>query len=392
MPDNKDDFEMPAKGFVFWPVGTGDSTTIVVTDDIDLQVDLHHLTCSEDDDDPHAPIVDPLVDHLPRRNDKPYLSVFVLTHPDQDHCLGFADLLKRVQIGELWFSPRVFREFKTDLCDDAKAFQKEARRRVKKMIDANGQVASGDRLHLIGYDELLQEDEYKGFPRKHLTVPGNTITELDGEECAEVFRAFVHAPFKDDSDGERNDTSVALQVVLRSGKTECSALLLGDHRYPTIRRIFDRSKSVDLVWNVMLAAHHCSKSVMYWQDEGEKEESLKQALLDDMEEAELNPGYIVASSEPIPSSNEDGDNPPHAKAKARYEEIVNDAFICTQEHPNKKKPVPIVFELAKEGLSLRDSRSATTANTQRPIAAAVTVARGTQEPPKERVGFGRRHD
>jgi beta-lactamase superfamily II metal-dependent hydrolase len=43
-------------------------------------------------------LVDELVAKLPQRDGKPYLSCFVLTHPDQDHCRGFADLLKRVVI------------------------------------------------------------------------------------------------------------------------------------------------------------------------------------------------------------------------------------------------------------------------------------------------------
>ena len=388
MGKNEQKCQLPEQGFVFWPVGTGDSTTIAVNDEVRMQIDLHHMTCAEDDDDPHTPIVDRLVDLLPQRNDKPYLAVFVLTHPDEDHCLGFTDLLKRVIIGELWFTPRVFREYKADLCQDAKTFQKEAKRRVKKVIDAQGKVVSGDRVHLIGYDELLQEEDFNGFPRDQFTVPGNSITELDGEECKEAFRAFVHAPFKDDSDGERNDTSVALQVTLYRAAAEASALLLGDHCYPTIKRIFDRSKAADLAWNVMLAAHHCSKSVMYWQDEGEEEEKLKQGILDDMDKAEQSPGYIVASSEPIPTSNKDGDCPPHAKAKARYEEIVADAFICTQEHPDAKKPRPIVFELLDAGLSLRDKDAVKRADAVKAIAAAVTAARGNQEPPTERVGFG----
>ena len=42
---------LPQQGFVFWPVGTGDSTTITVQDGVIFQVDLHHLESSEDEDD-----------------------------------------------------------------------------------------------------------------------------------------------------------------------------------------------------------------------------------------------------------------------------------------------------------------------------------------------------
>lgn len=386
MTKHKTQLELPEIGFVFWPVGTGDSTTIVADDETIVQVDLHHMSASDDDDDKHVSIVDELERVLPKRDGDPYLAVFVLTHPDQDHCLGFADLLERIHIGELWFSPRILREYTADLCDDGKAFRKEAKRRVKETIEAGGDVDSGDRVRIIGYDDLLKDEEQEGFPEERLTVPGTDITELDGEDRADVFRAFVHAPFKEDTTGDRNDNSVALQVTLTDGEAAGKLLLLGDLCYPTIRNIFTRSDDEDLEWNVMLAAHHCSKSVMYWKEEGEEDEKLKQDILDDMEKAGLEPGYIVSSSEPVPSSNKSGDNPPHAKAKKRYEEIVPDEFQCTQEFPSEDDPKPIVFELTGDGLSLVDSEERSKAGAS--LAASVAAARGRAEPPQERVGFG----
>jgi beta-lactamase superfamily II metal-dependent hydrolase len=117
-----DKFTLPKKGFVFWPVGTGDSTTIVVKENkIIFQLDLHHLEKSEDSDDSAWPIVDELVRLLPKKDGKPYLSVFALTHPDQDHVLGFKELIRRVTIGEIWHTPRIFRDYEdeNDLCEDA---------------------------------------------------------------------------------------------------------------------------------------------------------------------------------------------------------------------------------------------------------------------------------
>jgi beta-lactamase superfamily II metal-dependent hydrolase len=307
--------KLPSQGFAFWPVGSGDSTTIAVGDDVFMQVDLRHLACvDEDDEDPRMAVIDHLEKILPRVGGMPYLSVFVLTHPDEDHCRGFAELLKRITIGELWHTPRVFREYPRDLCEDAKAFRKEAKRRVAKTIKG-GEVGAGDRVRVIGYDDLLKEDDYKGFPADRLTIPGNAIVDLDGEDCSDRFRAFVHGPFKGDCAGERNGTSIALQVTLYKDSITGRAMLMGDLCYPTVKRIFDRSKAPDVEWNVLLAPHHCSKSVMYWKGEGESEETLKQDVLDAIEAAASSPGYIVASSEVIPVSNQSGDNPPHAKAK-----------------------------------------------------------------------------
>ncbi len=391
MPDQKKmKIELPSQGFVFWPVGSGDSTTIMIDDKTAIQVDLRHLTAADDNDDPRMAIIDHLEKVLPKVNGKPYLSAFILTHPDEDHCRGFADLLKRVIIGELWHTPRVFREYPRDLCDDAKAFRVEAKRRAAKTIKEKGNVGAGDRVRVIGYDDLLKEDSYKGLPTSCLTIPGSMVTQIDGKDLKGKFSTFIHGPFKDDCDGERNDTSVAMQISLLSGKAAGRALFFGDLCYPTIKKIFDISKAGDVAWNILLTPHHCSKSVMYWQAEGEKEESLKKDILDSIEGAALLPGYIVASSDPIPSSNKSGDNPPHAKAKARYEEIAPDKFLCTQEHPNKTTPEPIIFSMTEKGLKYEEPKRQQDSSKSQPISAAVSAARGGNEPPRDRVGFGRR--
>jgi len=383
------------KRYVFWPVGTGDSTTVIVNHETVLQVDFRHLECANDEDDPHTPIVDVLAKTLPQRDGAPYLAGFALTHPDTDHIRGFADLLKEVTIGELWFTPRIFREFNKDLGDDALAFKEEAMRRTALMIKHRGAVASGNRLRLIGYDDLLNDPEFQGFPPAYLTIPGNWITEIDGASIAHEFAAFIHAPFKDDSAIERNETSLAMQVNLFSDASASKALLFGDLSYPTIRRIFNASaeagNQIALEWNIFLAPHHCSKSVMYHRNEGAEEESLKQDILDDLSSAQLQSGFIVASSDPIPASNKPGDNPPHAKAKARYEEIVNEAFICTQEHGSETAPVPVVFTHTDGGLDyVGPDTAGQDDDAASALASAVAAARGADQPPQEKVGFGKK--
>ena len=148
----------------------------------------------------------------------------------------------------------------------------------------------------------------------------------------------MHAPFKEDAEAERNDTSIALQVTLKTAGASCRALLFGDLSNPTVNRIFSISDEADLEWNVLLAPHHCSKTVMYVaNDDGN--DVLDRELMSRMDDAGGECRYIVSSSEPIPSRNQSGDNPPHAKAKNRYEEIVETGhFLCTQERPSEDKP------------------------------------------------------
>lgn len=372
----------PDRGFIFWPVGNGDSTTIRVCDTVHLQVDLRHMARSEDDDDPAWPVIDELIEILPTLDGRPYLSVFALTHPDLDHCQGFRTLNDRVFISELWMSPRTFRE-NDDLCEDAQAFHEEAMRRVRMAIETGGDLCQGDRIRIIGYDDLLSEPEFEGFPEELLSVPGEIITFLDRNDLSDIFEAFVHAPFQEDSFGDRNDCSLAFQFTLRNGPGVGQALLMGDLSYPVIRQIFDRSNEATISWNALLAPHHCSKSVMYWKNEDEIDETLKSDMVRDIGNAALDPGYVVSSSEPVPARDEPGDNPPHAKAKRQYERIVPNEFLCTHEHPNERYPVPIIFEINENGFAyIGESKSSI------PISDTLESVRGT-EAPSVAVGFGR---
>ena len=159
---------------------------------------------------------------------------------------------------------------------------------------------------------------------------------------------------------------------------------MGDLNYPIIRRIFDRSDTETLAWNVLLAPHHCSKSVMYWKDEDDDEEKLKPQMVQDIGNASLDPGYVVSSSEPVPARNEPGDNPPHAKAKRQYERIVPNEFLCTHEHPNKENPKPIIFEVSETGFAYVGESHST-----KSMRNALKAAGGAAVAPATAVGFGR---
>lgn len=376
-------------GVLFWPVGTGDSTTFVVEpDSITFQVDLRHTAKSEDEDTDCAPIVDRLIEHLPKEGDRPYLSAFALTHPDKDHVQGFQQLLDSAGIGELWFSPWIFRESDDKgLCEDAIVFRTEAHRRVAATVAAGGDPGAGDRVRLIGHDPLLEEEHYKGFPREFLTIPGNSVTMIDGVERPDAFKVFIHGPFKsEEMVGDRNNTSLVMQVVLGSDPALGGVLLFGDHKYPTMRKIIDVTRAHDnedfLKWQVLLAPHHCSKSVMYQEEDGET--VLKQDMLDDLEALQAGAGIIISSSVRIPSSNSSGDNPPHALAKARYEEIAKGGFLCT--HDDGGHAEPLRFELLDTGLAYDPAGAA--AEGASALAAAVSEARGSEATPADKVGFG----
>ena len=378
--------ELPEQGFVFWPVGAGDSTTILVSRDIVVQVDINHLEAAESDDDPRYPMVDELVELLPRRGGRHYLTAFVATHADQDHCRGFRELLEdhEVLIGELWFTPRLVADIDADdpdnLSDDAKALRDEALRRIGCNVRSSARAGSGDRVRVIGYHDSLA-GEFAELPDGLVTVPGNAVEVLDGTRVDDRLRIFVHSPFKDDMEAERNRTSIGLHVTLRPGGGR--ALLLGDLDYEPVKRLLETTKRLaDREWDVFLAPHHCSKSVMYERVDGE--DQLRKDVLDQIELAKAEHSWIVASSGPIPRFDSAGANPPHAKAKNRYSERC-DTFLCTGEHPSKKSPQPLIFAATTAGLEFRG-----TSPTQAPGAATqIKSARGGTAPPAAPAAFGR---
>ena len=356
--------DLPTLGAVFWPVGTGDSTTLVVPvgdgvgDEIVVQIDLHDMAKADDDANPEVPVVDRLVEALPIVDGKPYLAVFVLTHADKDHCLGFEDLLSKATIGELWATPRLWREYEDadgeGLCPDAQAFQDEAERRVAAVLRAEeaGQVpGAGDRIVVFGYDTDHDKHAYDDLPEQYKSGPGKSRTVLDGRDCSGRFEAFIHAPFADDCAAARNDTSLAMQVTLTDlTGTSGRVLLFGDLAHDTIMKIFDYSEYHEreqyLEWNVLLAPHHCSKKVMY--DGSGGADVLQTDVLDAFERHALDGAVVVASSGTIPASDTAGSNPPHRKAADRYRELV-DELICTMEWPSADAPVPVVFAVDATG-------------------------------------------
>jgi beta-lactamase superfamily II metal-dependent hydrolase len=349
---------LTARGTVFWPVGTGDSTTIVVDEEIVVQIDLNDQAQADDPDTPVVAVVDRLAESLPATgpDGMPYLAVFVLTHADLDHCRGFEDLLATVAIGELWVTPRLWREYADEnvtLSAPAEAFREEAERRIKATEDAvaaGKEPVSGDRVLIIGYDTDHDEHAYSELPDKYLSGPGKTVTVLDGVDCAGTFEAFLHAPFKDDCAKARNDTSVGLQVTLTDGTGSAKFLLFGDLKHDTLKKIFDYStakgRTDRIAWDVLLAPHHCSKYTMYVGGE------LQQDLLDALE-ASAKPGArIVSSSHSFRDADNSGDNPPHLKARDRYNEIVDEPVLCTMEHGSADAPAPVVFEVDPAGVRL----------------------------------------
>jgi len=113
----------------FFPVGNGDMTLIALADTAQTKIliDCNIRSSADDPEDSTRDVAADLRRRLRRdAQGRPYVDAFLLSHPDQDHCNGFAkhfylgplgdypddrkpDDQKRIIIREIWSSPMVFR-------------------------------------------------------------------------------------------------------------------------------------------------------------------------------------------------------------------------------------------------------------------------------------------
>lgn len=383
----------PERGLVFWPVETGDSTTIIIDKDNWMQIDIHQLEKSKDENEDSFAIVDRLVEVLPKKNGKPYLAIFALTHPDKDHIKGFGELLEKVCIGEIWQTPAIFKEHYKNLCDDAEIFKREVLRRVEKVSQKKediDKIDDGDRIRLIGHSSVFEKEKYKDFPEIWRSFPGELI-KFNNEIFKESIKVFIHAPFKDEEDEERNNVSLSIFISLINEEKKCNALFFADRNYETVKKIFEKTEEKEntdyLYWDILLAPHHCSKKVMFVKENEEDEEVFKEDIMNYFEKYSKENSYLIVSAK-SDFSDDVGKNPPHLKARKKYEEIMKaNYFICTHEHPNKENIQPIVFELSEEGCKYI-SPEKEEIEEESELAKTVKKARGENEPQTEKVGFG----
>ena len=355
---------LPSRGVRFPHVGNGDSSTIsVIEDEVCIQVDLRHTQKGEDEDEKPEDVIDVLTDLLPEKDGEPYLSAFLLTHPDEDHCSGFEQFLDEVEIGEIIHTPQIFEQYEDDeeLSDDAKSFREECERRRDETIDEDGDPGSGDRVLIVGYSETFEKPEYQDFPEEFRKVAGDTITKIDGEELEEA-EFFVHGPLKGEYGDDRNDSSLSFQLCLESenGQESLECLFFGDRSSATIESIVeeteDHSNQERLDWNVLLSPHHCSKKALY-----KKEDDTEQPhddVIDALRDGEQEVSYVVASCRAVDEDGNsvftDGDNddPPHQKARNRYYTMLDEEedFLCTGEHPDTDDPSALIIRLGDDGI------------------------------------------
>lgn len=359
---------------LFFPVGNGDMTLIVLESGQKILIDLNIRAAANDPDDDTPDVATELRNLLTRDDQgRLYVDVLLLSHPDQDHCRGLrehfhlglpSDWSKRddkIFIREQWSSPMVFRRASSrhTLCEDAKAFHREARRRVARYREEAWSVSDGDRILILGEDQDGKTDDLGAI----LVKAGSTFSRVNGKhDTSMTARLLAPQSPSDDQDEEdlrsKNHSSTILNFSLFGGGVADAGRFLtgGDAEVAIWERLWQRySANPDwFLYDLLQAPHHCSwHSLSYdsWSDYGEDAEvceDARSALSQTRRGAR-----IIASSNPV---KDDDNDPPCVRAKREYRAIAKEAegsFLCVGEHPNEKNPETMEFEIGQYGPRLK---------------------------------------
>jgi hypothetical protein len=357
------------------PVGNGDMTLICLGDEAEttILIDCNIRAAADDPDDDTRDVAKDLRDRLKRDGKgRPYVDAFLSSHPDQDHCRGIRkhfhlgapknypddtkpDNEKKILIREMWSSPVVFRRASKDhtLCDDAVAFQKEAKRRVQVARDKQcSGIEAGDRVLILGEDVDGKTDDLRA-----ILVKLDEVFDTVNGAHNQVFKARLLAPLSLSEDEEeeealgKNHSSVVLNIELADDpkrRTVKNFLTGGDAEVLIWEKLWDKHKDPEvLAYDSMLTPHHCSWHSLSHDsrtDLGDKAKVSADAksALSQIRQG----GYIIASSCPI--EDDDCDPPCHA-ARLEYESIADGAegeFVCTGEYPTESDPAPLEFTIS----------------------------------------------
>lgn len=173
----------------------------------------------------------------------------------------------------------------------------------------------------------------------------STVSTFDETEL----RVFLHSPFGDASESERNDTSVAMQITLGEGEGCGRLLVFGDLEARSLERIFDYSDAEDVAWDVFLAPHHCSRSALFEKDGNGRYVLKSELVLAIADAASSNASVVLSSTGDF--TDTPGSYPPHAMAREQYEAIAPGRVLCTAEHPAADFDDPIVLEISESGIN-----------------------------------------
>ncbi len=361
---------------VFYPVGNGDSSQIILSSGVRILFDYCHHKEGNDDNEPFIDLASHLKDEL-KKSQRDYFDVVAFTHADVDHIKGSTEFFElqhaskyqgegRIKINELWVPAAMLLEEATNdqQSNEFVILRQEARYRLLEGKDIR--VFSKPKELM---DWLIPKLKEKGLPetaRDHLFVDAGTLVpgfnlSPDGVEF------FCHSPFikhcDEEGDTIRNKAALIFNVRFLADGELYNYLAIGDSEWDVLEDIVNITSyhnNMDrLEWDLYNLPHHCS--YLSLSDEKgtshtEPKEKIKDLLLKGKKDA-----YMVSSSKPILSDNDAYQQiqPPHVQAKNTYQNYLNKVngrkILLTMEEPNTAMPKPLEFEIGRYGVTFKAS-------------------------------------
>lgn len=362
---------------IFYPVGNGDTSQIVLSGGRRVLFDFCHREKAEDADTPEIDLKTRLKTEL-KAAGRDYFDVVAFTHADLDHIQGSTDFFElqhakkyhgdgRIKIRELWVpAAMLLEEADNDhQTDECVLLRQEARHRLLEGKDIL--VFSKPEALMDWLLPKLKERGESPSARDHLFIDAGTI--VPGFTLAkDSVEFFCHSPFIkhcDEGDIIRNRASLIFNVRLRADGEHYDYLEVGDATWEELEDIVKTTRAHKnddrLTWDLYNLPHHCSYLALS-DEKGSKETGpkplVKELLLQGKKDA-----YIVSCSKPVTDVRESYEQlqPPHIQARKAYERHLRDVggrkFLVTMEEPNAAKPEPLVFEVTREGVIWKRSPS-----------------------------------
>jgi ribonuclease BN (tRNA processing enzyme) len=305
---------------------------------------------------------------------RPYVDAFILTHRHDDHLKGFQKHFHlgpldeyndkeqefKIIIRELWSSHNFWKPCseKYELCEDAKAFNKEMKRRVELFRNSKIYQKEGDRAIIIGEDSEGKTQELKKINYKI----GDEFSKINEVDLSSKILGKVLGPIEqqENEDEEcytnKNRQSIIIGLTVKQNDYYNKILLTADAECLVWETLWDQYKgniSV-LEYDLMIAPHHCSwHSLSFDSQSGCDDPKVSIEALNALSQKKEG-AFIISQSKIIKDSDQD---PPCLAAKKEYEKIVGrEQFLCTNEYPDKKEPEPIEFFLTGYGPQLKGVR------------------------------------
>jgi hypothetical protein len=352
---------------IFYPVGNGDTSQIILENGKRILFDFRHIKKAENVETPEIDLMTTLKEEL-KECKKTAFDVVAFTHGDKDHIENSTDFFEllhaekykgngRIKINELWVPAAMILETATndEQSDEFVIWRDEARYRLKEGKGIRV-FSKPDKLK-----DWLKANKLSLASRLNMITDAGSIVpnfnlETDGVEF------FCHSPFikhVDDSDDLRNEAALIFNVRFKTGNNIFDYLAIGDSKWDILEDIVETTKRHDksnrLSWDIFNIPHHCS--YLSLSDEKGETETVPKPLVKELLLLGKEGAYLVSSSYPIvdTSSGRKQAQPPHIQARNCYEKYLKKVdgakLLITMEEPTEKKPEPIIFEIDSNGIS-----------------------------------------